>query len=211
MPKNGMIGTLPEIWVILRGAYGCALSHIRLWELCVDSQEPLTVVEDDAVFRADFECEANRFIASLPPDWDMVLWGWNFDAILGLEFMRNVSPAFMRFDQDQMRNGLDFFVAAVEKASPFRLGMALGIPAYTLSPKGGRVLLEKCLPLKRHLIEVPLMGRSFTNTGIDIQMSLVYPEINAFVAFPPLVVTLNENSKSTVQKRKGAASRWFKM
>jgi hypothetical protein len=48
----------------------------------------------------------------------------------------------------------------------------------------------------------PLMGRVFTNTGIDNQMNLVYPEINAFVTLPPLVVTLNENSKSTVQKRK---------
>jgi hypothetical protein len=53
------------------------------------------------------------------------------------------------------------------------------------------------------------MGRVFTNTGIDNQMNLVYPEINAFVTLPPLVVTLNENSKSTVQKR-GVASRWFK-
>lgn len=193
-----------------KGAYGCALSHIKLWKRCSASQEALTIAEDDAVFRADFESEAKRFIASLPPDWDMVLWGWNFDTILGLEFMRNVSPAFMKFDQDQMRKGLDFFVSSVEKANAFRLSMALGIPAYTLSPKGAKTLLDRCLPLKRHLIDVPLMGRSFTNTGIDNQMNLVYPEINAFVALPPLVVTLNENSKSTVQKRKGVASRWFK-
>jgi GR25 family glycosyltransferase involved in LPS biosynthesis len=53
----------------------------------------LTIAEDDAVFRADFEHEANRVIASLSPDWDMILWGWNFDSILGLEFMKNVSPA----------------------------------------------------------------------------------------------------------------------
>lgn len=192
-----------------QGAFGCALSHIRLWERCADSQEALTIAEDDAVFRADFEHEANRVIASLPPDWDMVLWGWNFDAILGLEFMRNVSPAFMRFDQDQMRKGLGFFVDSVEKVNAFRLGMALGTPAYTLSPRGARALLDKCLPFKRNLIEVPLVRRSFTNTGIDIQMNLVYPEINAFVTLPPLV-TLNENSKSTVQKRKGVASRWFK-
>lgn len=193
-----------------QGAYGCALSHIRLWERCADSQETLTIAEDDAVFRADFEHEANRVIASLSPDWDMILWGWNFDSILGLEFMKNVSPAFMRFDQDQMRQGIDFFVDSVEKVNAFRLRMALGTPAYTLSPKGAAALLDKCLPFKRHLIEVPLMGRVFTNTGIDNQMNLVYPEINAFVTLPPLVVTLNENSKSTVQKRKGVASRWFK-
>ncbi|WP_374431848.1 hypothetical protein [Ideonella dechloratans] len=116
----------------------------------------------------------------------MVLWDWNFDTILGLEFIKNVSPAFMRFDQDQMRKGIGLFVDSVEKTNAFRLSMALGIPAYTLSPKGARALLEKCLPLKRHLIEVPLMGRSFTNTGIDNQMNMVYPEINAFVTLPPL-------------------------
>jgi GR25 family glycosyltransferase involved in LPS biosynthesis len=134
-------------------AYGCALSHIRLWERCADSQETLTIAEDDAVFRADFEHEANRVIASLSPDWDMILWGWNFDSILGLEFMKNVSPAFMRFDQDQMRQGIDFFVDSVEKEMPAAYG-AWNTLLHFIS-KGAAALLDKCLPFKRHLIEVP--------------------------------------------------------
>jgi hypothetical protein len=100
--------------LILKGVWMRLVSHQAVGALCRFSGN-LTIAEDDAVFRADFEHEANRVIASLSPDWDMILWGWNFDSILGLEFMANVSPAFMRFDQDQMRQGIDFFVDSVEK------------------------------------------------------------------------------------------------
>lgn len=192
------------------GAYGCALSHIKLWERCAASEEAITIAEDDAVFRADFESEARRVIDSLPPDWDIILWGWNFDAILGLEFMKDVSPAFMKFDQDQLRRGINLFISSIEKVSAFRLGVALGTPAYAISPKGAKLFIENCLPIGNSSVDIPLLGKSFTNTGIDIQMSSIYGDTGSFVVLPPLVVTLNENSKSTVQRRKGAASRLFK-
>ena len=39
------------------GEVGCFLSHYRLWEKCVDADEPILVLEDDAIIRYDFDPE----------------------------------------------------------------------------------------------------------------------------------------------------------
>jgi glycosyl transferase family 25 len=37
-----------------KGAIGCALSHIGLWRRAANEEYPLTIAEDDAIFRHDF-------------------------------------------------------------------------------------------------------------------------------------------------------------
>ncbi len=44
----------------------------------------------------------------------------------------------------------------------------------------------------------PGLNRCVTNFGIDVMMNALYPSINAYVAFPPLAVSRNEKSASTV-------------
>ena len=93
-------------------AYGCALSHLERWHHCVDMQEEITVVEDDAILHPSFEKLAAQAIATLPADWDIVYWGWNFDSVLSISLLPGVSPTVMFFDQEIMRCNIDTFLAS---------------------------------------------------------------------------------------------------
>jgi GR25 family glycosyltransferase involved in LPS biosynthesis len=64
------------------GALGCALSHLLLWGEVIANKAPMTIAEDDAVFCANFEHEAALRIAKLPPNWEVVTWGYTSDTAL---------------------------------------------------------------------------------------------------------------------------------
>jgi len=181
------------------GAIGAALSHLSLWEKAAKEDVALTIAEDDAVFNAGFEVEAERVIASLGANWDFVLWGWNFDSYLLFEFLPGASPCLAQFDQPQLRSGLTTFQQLRIAAVPYRLSRAFGIVCYSISPQGARKLLEYCVPLRDMHVWFWGLNESKVNNGIDIMMNASYPQINAYVSFPPLVVTRNDTRSSTVQ------------
>lgn len=195
-----------------RGAYGCALSHLALWEEAIRSGRPVTAAEDDAIFRLDFAQQYRAAIDALPPDWDFVLWGWNLDYVLSLSFMPGISPAVAFFDQAQMRKSVQQFRGLDAKPNLIRLDKCWGIPAYTISPQGARKFKERCFPLKDFEMEVPVTKARLRNTGIDSAMNAVYADVNAYACFPPLVVTENDHAISTVQHtpQKNVLSRGFK-
>lgn len=184
-----------------RGALGCAMSHLFFWEAAAGERSVITVCEDDAVFHHDFEKLAESFIAELPDDWDLVLWGWNFDSILLFELMPGVSPALMTTNQELLRKGLRAFQSTSLVPRPFRLRRAYGTVCYTISPKGARRLLDHALPLRPFTIDFPMVNPAFPNNGIDIVMNAAYPSLEAYVSVPPLVVTPNEHAVSTVIER----------
>ena len=47
---------------------------------------------------AAFAKEAELFLAKLPAEWDIVLWGWNFDATLCVRIMDGLRQAILSFD-----------------------------------------------------------------------------------------------------------------
>lgn len=192
------------------GAIGCALSHRALWQECAASDQPLTIAEDDAVFRHDFPTRYPQALAGLPLDWDFVLWGWNFDFWLGVDFIPGVSSSLVMCNQAQMRLAIPQFQQFAEPPRLLRLDKVWGIPAYTMSPRGARRFLAGCFPLKELEIRLHVERLPLGNTGIDSQMNQIYPETLSYVAFPPLVVTPNEHARSTIQvrpRKKGVLSR----
>ena len=68
---------------------GSALSHKGLWDQCIADGVMTTIAEDDAVFNRHFSQKAAELLAKLPPDWDIVRWGWNFDSILDVAVIPN--------------------------------------------------------------------------------------------------------------------------
>ena len=172
-------------------SYGTALSHWTLWKEAALGAQPLTVAEDDAVFRRDFEERRSEVLAALPADWDFVLWGWNFDSLLHINPMGGVSPVAMLFEQPQMRKALDEFQALRTPVQAHRLNMAFGLPAYTLSPRGAQRLLDLCFPQKPFVLEIPLPRHRMTNVGVDVSTNAVYRHTQSFACFPPLAVTPN--------------------
>ncbi len=176
------------------GARGCALSHLAQWEEAIRTEQAVTVAEDDAIFRADFVDESRKVIAQLPPDWDIVVWGWNFDAILMVQPMQSVTPVVMLFNQDSVRRNVDVFKRQTLSSHPLKLDKCFGTPAYTISPVGAEKFKALCFPIKNFNLFFPVLDKELSNNGIDISMSRIYADNTSFVAFPALVVTRNEAS-----------------
>ncbi len=182
------------------GALGNALSHLALWDLTIKKNQASMVCEDDAIFNRGFVPAAESLVKALPSDWHVILWGWNFDSIVLFDMIPEVSPCLGIFDQDRMRMGVDAFQSASLMPQPFRLFNAFGIVGYSVSPMGAEAMKQRCLPIRNKDVFIPGLGRAVPNRGLDIMLNDVYPRVNAYVSFPPLVITRNFHSNSTVQQ-----------
>jgi GR25 family glycosyltransferase involved in LPS biosynthesis len=66
----------PASWRQGGGAWGCYRSHLRLVERCLnDGVDSILLLEDDAVFPADFTQRIQIFLENVPEDWDMLYLG----------------------------------------------------------------------------------------------------------------------------------------
>jgi len=107
------------------GAYGAALSHFRLWEDSVQAGRPLTVAEDDAIFRKDFAQTHAALLDGLPTDWDFVLWGWNLDSVLAMQMMPGLSSN-MYFDYRPLLEKIEEFQTRTGHPQLFRRALSPG-------------------------------------------------------------------------------------
>ena len=171
---------------------GCALSHLALWQAAIEAGEALTICEDDALLHGDFATHAAQLLGQLPGDWDVILWGWNFNAALDIDFLPGISPCLVLCEQASLRARAENFQNLPISPRRFRLRQALGLPCYSVSPKGARALRDFCVPLRPMQLQLPGNNRHLRNVGIDCMMAALYPRIAAFVSFPPLAVTKNE-------------------
>jgi GR25 family glycosyltransferase involved in LPS biosynthesis len=182
------------------GALGCATSHLMLWQETVALDTPVTIVEDDAILRHDFQEQSEKVLAKLDPEWDMVVWGWNFDSILSLNVMPTVCPVVALFDQNAMRQANGEFQRMTGTPTILPLDKCLGTPAYTISPRGARKFLLECLPLKNFEVYFPVLKRHVANNGIDIAMNRFYSLSATYCSLPPLAITNNERAGSLIEK-----------
>ena len=181
------------------GALGCALSHMALWDRIAQSGTPETLAEDDAIFNRQFESRSTALIQSLGETWDCVLWGWNFDSVLVVDLLPGIAPALMHFDQNALRSQRERFQHLEIEPRPIGLFRAFGTVCYSLSPQGAAKLLASCRPMRPFSLTVPGLPAPLSNYGLDVMMNAAYPQLKAFVAFPPLVITPNEHATSLVR------------
>ncbi len=181
------------------GALGCTLSHLAVWEQACSAGVATTVCEDDAVLNRGFVHQAERLITGLPPGWDLIIWGWNFDSYLAIELLPGVSRSAIYFDQTTMRRQLDRFQTLTIEPRAFRLLSSCGSLCYTVSAEGARRLKAGCTPLKPLLFPDASGRPKAVPYGLDHAMTALYPRISAYAAFPPLAVSPNEPLSSTVQ------------
>jgi glycosyl transferase family 25 len=85
------------------GALGCAMSNIALWDIAIASGQAVTTCEDDAILNDRFNECAEALLKTLPPDWDVIFWGYNFDMFMSFELLPGVTHATTMFDQNRMR------------------------------------------------------------------------------------------------------------
>ena len=178
------------------GSLGNARSHMTLWRQAVEQSAVMTIAEDDAVFAKHFSETSTAFLARLPADWHIVLWGWNFDAFLWAEIPEGVSRCKLEFNQDDLRRNLEEFRNHHQAHAPVRLRHAFGMLAYSVSPHGARALLDLCLPIKNQRVEFPGFDVVIENRSFDSTLNAVYPRLKAYACMPPLAASENLHESS---------------
>ncbi len=183
------------------GAIGAALSHLRLWDTAASRKSYITVFEDDAIIHQDFMTLAPAILAECFSDWDIVLWGWNFDAALSFDIFPEV-PCFSRFSQSNLRaNWAKIQNYAMRRPPLYRLHCGFGTVGYSISPAGARKLAGLVFPIRPFRYRHPVANLEIENVGIDCALTAIYDSVNAYACIPPLVITKNEHELSTIQKR----------
>jgi GR25 family glycosyltransferase involved in LPS biosynthesis len=179
------------------GALGCALSHIHLWRRCVAEDAAFHVVEDDVTLRHDFMPAASAILASLGA-WEIVLWGHNLDWPVQVEPAPGLGVVVLQYDHQTLDT--EAFRAPGAIPAAMRLMSAAGTSCYSISPAGAAHLLRACLPIgaapARYLAK---QATTLLNSGIDVEMSRHYADMAAFVAFPALAVSENDQTGSTIR------------
>lgn len=170
------------------GAVGAALSHLRLWELAMEGNAPLTVCEDDAVLHRDFDATTERLIGCLRAGWDIVLWAWSFQSAVHYDVLHDAGSAVLQCDFREMQKGVAAFQQTDYAFDLYRLRRAFGAICYTVSPDGARKLRQAALPLRPLNVWVPLSAEPVTNVGIDVVMCSQFDKLSAFVCVPPLAL-----------------------
>jgi GR25 family glycosyltransferase involved in LPS biosynthesis len=182
------------------GMLGCTLSHFALRREVADGSRALTACEDDAVLAPGFIATANARLADPPDDWDIVLWGWNFDSWLIFQVLPGLPECLLFGDPTVTADNLT--AASPEASRLFPLDRARGTLCYTVSPKGAAGLLALCRPVRPTPIYMAEAAVNLPNSGIDLMMSMFYPRLRAYVSVPPLAISPNLTASSTTRAAK---------
>lgn len=191
---------LPDSCSYRLGAIGNALSHLSLWARAVEKNEAMTICEDDAFLHHDFMSSSQNFINDIGGEFDFIAWGWNYDSALWASPLPFLSPCKMEFNQDSMNLNLENYLSAPIRPMPLRLHNSCGTIAYTITPIGAQKFISCILPLKNQIeILIPNMAiLKIVPTALDMAIGEAFTKTNSYVSFPPLVLTKNEFSESTV-------------
>lgn len=58
---------------LTNGEVGCYLSHVKVWNMLVEQNlNKILICEDDTIWRPDANEIADRFMAEVPDDWDII-------------------------------------------------------------------------------------------------------------------------------------------
>lgn len=180
------------------GAVGCALSHINLWAECERLGKPITILEDDAVTHVGFDGLSEKLVQKLPKNWDLVIWGWNFDCPLNYDLLPGVTPAQAYFLGDKLGEKLDRYQELSLDSTLYRINYCFGTPGYAVSPTGAARLRQQLLPVRNFRMKT--VHFEADNGGIDVALNSVYQKLNSYVCVPPLLLTPNDHSISTTRE-----------
>lgn len=183
------------------GALGNMLSHISLWEYAVKNDTAITIFEDDAITHKKFLELSINFLDKLENFYDFVGWGWNFDADLWAANTPFLSPFLTKFNQNSLRTHKHAYLAADLTSIALKVYFSCGgTIGYTISPSGAKKFLKECLPVPSNFIlQIPAGERiHFPLWGLDMALSKVYSISKSYISFPPIVLTDNNISVSTV-------------
>jgi GR25 family glycosyltransferase involved in LPS biosynthesis len=183
------------------GTLGCALSHIRLWELVVRENRSVTIFEDDIVISRQFEKRGTQLLSLLASDWDFIHWGYHLEGQrLALWIDLEISKVKIEcYGAEKFADNSRYedFQALEFPVVPVRLEHCWGTIAYSISPRGAQAALDRCLPLnQRTPVRFTDTGWSWVDEGIDVRMNEVYPTVKSYACMPQLVIHASADDSS---------------
>lgn len=181
------------------GAIGAAMSHLALWQLCIEQNKSLVVFEDDAYLRYDFKAQLTSLSAQVV-EWDFILLGYNTDSVLELSIAPGIDFGGLFSVRYPTINDLTGFAKTNNPVGLAPLNLAMGLCGYAVAPGGAEQLIEHCFPMDTRPVHLRCINRTFLAYGIDCMMGTFYRNIRAFVCIPPLVMTPNDQNASTIQR-----------
>lgn len=191
--QQGMLAESALSWP--QGQIGCALSHLRCLFAARRRNLPLLILEDDAVPFADWESELGALLNKAPVEWELLLLGWNLDSCLQLEWAPGQTFTSLFQPRYPSAEVMAEALGAVNERQWLRLQKGLGLAGYLISPLGAAKILSWALPLRTLPIEASgLPPRSCFS--FDGQLNSFYPQLQAWAAFPPLLLGINDKPSS---------------
>ena len=135
------------------GVKGCFYSHYRLWQKCVELNEPIIIWEDDVVLQRPF----------IPIEWKDVL-------ILALGFKEKAEPYFHLLEQNMPPEALEY--------NDYHIP---GTPGYAITPRGAKKLIDRYqksflpsdIAMNKKVIDISIHSQVMGTAIIDEKVSLV--------------------------------------
>ena len=191
-------GYLTEDCTYLAGALGCAMSHVKLWEMAASENRSITIFEDDIASSYQFVPQATALLSALPEDWDFVQWGYILNPLFAWVDAGVSRVRLHGFGPNRFADGSESqrFQSAPVFPAPLKLLHSFGIQGYSISAKGARAALDYCLPLRNRLITFPDAGVTTPDCGIDVAMCGLYPKVKAFICVPQLLIQCDDGASA---------------
>lgn len=182
------------------GSVGCALSHLQLWDKCIELNESIIIMEDDAIVSHNFNKHINNLMNIIFPNkWDIIQLNYNFDSVLSYN-NTNYETCNCIFNKTKLtQNHISTFVNSKINTTIAKLNHCFGTSAYIINPSGAKILKKSCFPLDNRILNIPFLNRLMCST-IDGMMNSVYKDISAYVCIIPFVITphISEEYVSTI-------------
>ena len=178
-----------------RGQVGCALSHLRALHGVVARNRPVLILEDDVQPAPDWHHQLHQLLTTAPAHWDLLLLGWNLDSCLQLEWAPGQTFTSLFQPRLPPQSALQCALGHVDQRQWFRLHKGLGLAGYLVSPVGAARILEWAFPLRT----LPIQASELPERpcfSFDGQLNSLYPQLQAWAAFPPLMLGINDKPSS---------------
>ncbi len=170
-----------------QSAFAAALSHVALWGNVAQHKTAAHVFESNAVLCANFEAESLRILASLPHDWDFVLWGNTPGTALQLDILPELALFSGAVQPPYSARGAAALSEIRVTSLAFPLMATQNVSGYAISPSGAQKMIKACLPLTS--TSVPTSGSKESGAAaqtLQQLMSLHYSTMKAYACVPPL-------------------------
>jgi GR25 family glycosyltransferase involved in LPS biosynthesis len=182
------------------GAVCCGLAHFEAISVCIESNEPVTIFEDDAVLVGNFDEKSKALIDEVGTEWDLIQWGYNWDSYLDIRYPEKNGPVFRvgllsekeKFSEETFRN-------SNVNSKLFPLVSTFGMHAYTISPKGAKKLLQHYPRITDIYIDnINLLNQGYWALSLDMVLNSFYDKNECYVALPPLSYVVNDKQASVI-------------